>query len=80
MLDFLKDRDTAELVFFWAGVLMPITAIGAIIYANAQVRHARAQVEESKKYTKIIANQAQATLLLNLVDKWNSEESSRQAS
>ena len=66
MLDFLTDRGIAELLFWWAGVVLPIVTIGAIIFAAAQVR-------EAKKYTDIIAQQAQATLLLNLIDKWNND-------
>jgi hypothetical protein len=41
---------------------------------RVRVLHAGAQLAEAKRYSEIIANQAQATLLLNLVDKWNSEE------
>jgi hypothetical protein len=64
MLDFLSDfftnRAIAEILFFWAGVVMPIATVLVILYARAQV--------------KTIAKQAQATLLLDLLDKWNSEE------
>jgi hypothetical protein len=60
MIDFLTDRNNAELLFWWAGVAMPIVTVVVILYARAQLA--------------VIANQAQATLLLNLVDKWNSEE------
>jgi hypothetical protein len=41
--------------------------LGAIFFAAAQLL-------EAKKYTDIIAQQAQATLLLNLIDKWNSDK------
>jgi len=39
---------------------MPIVTVVVILYARAQLA--------------VIASQAQATLLLNLVDKWNSEK------
>lgn len=67
MLDFLTDRGIAELSFWWAGVVLPIITIGVIVFAAAQVL-------EAKKHTDIIAQQAQATLLLNLIDKWNSDK------
>jgi hypothetical protein len=47
-------------MFWWAGVVLPLVTIGAIFFAAVQVR-------ETKK-------QAQATLLLNLIDKWNTEK------
>jgi hypothetical protein len=72
MLEFFKDRGTAELSYFWAGVVLPIITIGAIVFAALQVRYARAQLEEAKRYSRITSEQAQATLLLNLVEKWNS--------
>jgi hypothetical protein len=59
MFGFFTDREIAELSFWWAGVAMPLVTFGVILYARAQLT--------------VIANQAQATLLLNLVDKWNSE-------
>jgi hypothetical protein len=60
MFDFFIDRGIAELLFWWAGVAMPIATVVVILYARAQLT--------------VIANQAQATLLLNLVDKWNSAQ------
>jgi len=60
MLDFFTDRGIAELSFWWAGVAMPIATVVVILYARAQLA--------------VIANQAQATLLLDLVDKWNSDK------
>jgi len=60
MLDFLTSREIAELLFWWGGVAMPIVTVIVILYARAQLT--------------VIARQAQATLLLNLVDKWNSEK------
>jgi hypothetical protein len=59
MFDFLTNREIAELLFWWGVVAMPIATAGAILYARKQL--------------KVIANQAQATLLLDLVEKWNSE-------
>lgn len=47
-------------MFWWAGVAMPIVTVVVILYARAQL--------------KVIANQAQATLLLGLVGKWNSDK------
>jgi hypothetical protein len=60
MLDFLTDRGIVELSFWWAGVAMPFATVLAILYARKQLT--------------VIANQAQATLLLDLVEKWNSEK------
>ena len=60
MLDFLTNREIAELLFWWGGVAMPIFTVGVILYSRAQL--------------VVIANQAQATLLLDLVEKWNSEK------
>lgn len=63
MLDFSTNRDNreiAEFLFWWAGVAMPIVTVGVILYARAQL--------------VVIANQAQATLLLDLVEKWNSDK------
>jgi hypothetical protein len=67
MPDFLKNHEFAELSYYWAGVLLLIVTVGALLYA-------RAQVAEAKKSSRTIAQQAQATLLLNLLDKWNSKE------
>lgn len=79
-LDFFQNRLTAELMFWWAGVALPIVTTGAIIFAAVQVKYARDQLKteaehlaETKRYSQITAQQAQATLLLNLVDKWNTE-------
>lgn len=61
MHDFLTTREVREIaepLFWWAGVALPIVTVGAILLARAQL--------------VVIANQAQATLLLDLVDKWNS--------
>ena len=60
VISILKDRTTAELLYFWAGVAVPI--ITAVI------------VGLTKRQVRLIADQAQATLLMSLVDKWNSEE------
>jgi hypothetical protein len=68
MVDFFfKNRDSIEVLFWCAGIALPFVTVGALIYA-------RAQVAEAKKYSEIIAKQAQATLLLNLVEKWNSAD------
>lgn len=66
-VEFLFDRNAAELMYFWSGVLLPFVTVGAIIYA-------RAQVVEAKQNTEIIAKQAKATLLLSLEEKWNSAD------
>lgn len=71
---FLKDKELAELWFYWAGVILPVITAVAIVFAAAQVRIARVQLAEERANSAIIAKQAQATLLLNLVDKWNSEK------
>jgi hypothetical protein len=70
MLEFLtnrENREIAEFLFWCAGVVLAIVTTVTILYA-------RAQVKESRKYSEIIAKQAQATLLLDLMDKWNSEK------
>lgn len=65
MFELLANRDTAELIYFWSGTLLPIITIGAIFFTAIQVNYA-------KKQLQITAQQAQATLLLDLVEKWNS--------
>ena len=60
--DFFKDRETAELLFWWAGVILAILTLGMIIFAGMQAN--------------IIAKQARATFLLDVVDKFNCEKMS----
>ncbi|PZR92475.1 MAG: hypothetical protein DLM68_02120 [Hyphomicrobiales bacterium] len=60
LTDIFKNRETAELLFWWAGVALAILTVVALIFAGVQA--------------KIIAKQAKATLLLDLVDKFNSKE------
>lgn len=71
-------RDLLEILFFLSGIAMPIIAVWALLYAKAQVNIAKTQADglkeqifEARRYSEISAQQAQETLLLNLVDKWN---------
>jgi len=74
IFDFFQNRHIAEMAYFWAGTALPIITIGAIIFAAFQVRYAKQQLEQSKNYSKITAQQAQATLLLKLIEIWDTDE------
>jgi hypothetical protein len=56
----MKNKEVAEPMFWWATILLPVVTAAAIVYARAQVA--------------VIAKQARATLLLELVNKWNSQD------
>jgi hypothetical protein len=58
--ELMKNKEIAEPLFWWAGIMLPFVTFGAIVYARAQVT--------------VIAKQARATLLLDLIDKWNNAE------
>lgn len=60
LIEYLTVRENLEIVFFWSGIALPIVTLGAILYARMQVT--------------VIAKQARATFLLDLIDKWNSAD------
>jgi hypothetical protein len=59
-------QQDAELLYFIAQSILMIIAIGALLYA-------RAQVSELKKSSEMVARQALVNSLLSLEQRWNSD-------